>query len=80
MHCASCQSSDLERFSTEMMIHSSGEENIGDPGILAFQKVLVCLSCGFSEFTIPVNDLMLLASKSTRSVLKGRIENCAPIT
>jgi hypothetical protein len=45
-----------------MMIHFSGLRNIDKPGILAFPKVLVCLECGFSQFTISNTQLALLAS------------------
>jgi hypothetical protein len=45
-----------------MMIHFSGLGNIDNPGILAFPKVLVCLDCGFSQFTISNAELALLES------------------
>jgi len=45
-----------------MIIHFSGLRNIDNPGILAFPKVLVCLDCGFSQFTISNTELALLAS------------------
>jgi hypothetical protein len=45
-----------------MMIHFSGLRNIDNPGILAFPKILVCLDCGFSQFTISNAGLALLES------------------
>jgi hypothetical protein len=61
MFCRSCSSERVAEFGTEMLIHLSGTENLGMPGVLIFPKVLVCLDCGFSEFTIPESDLASLA-------------------
>jgi hypothetical protein len=33
------------------MIHFKGPELIGNPGVLAFPKILVCMDCGASRFT-----------------------------
>jgi hypothetical protein len=61
MYCAFCESSNQAEFNTEVMIHLSGLKSIDRPGVLVFPKVLVCLDCGFSRFTIPGTDLALLA-------------------
>jgi hypothetical protein len=47
-------------FTTEIMIHFSGLNNIDKPGVLLFPKALVCLDCGFSRFTILGTDVALL--------------------
>jgi len=67
MYCASCQSSNQAEFTTEMMIHVSGVKNIDKPGVLVFPKVLVCLDCGSSRFTIPGTDLALLAERNAKT-------------
>jgi hypothetical protein len=67
MHCALCESSNQAEFTTEMIIHFSGLKNIDKPGVLVFPKVLVCLDCGSSRFTIPGTDLALLAGRNTRT-------------
>jgi hypothetical protein len=44
-----------------MIIHFSGLKSIDTPGIWVFPKLLVCLNCGFSHFTIQESELALLA-------------------
>ena len=60
MFCA-CTSTNKEEFTAEMMIHFSGLKHLADSGVLVFPKLLVCLDCGFSRFTIPEQELALLA-------------------
>lgn len=61
MCCRSCSLGRVAEFATEMVIHLSGMENLEMPGVMVFPKVLVCLDCGFSEFTVPESDLASLA-------------------
>jgi hypothetical protein len=51
-----------EEFLIEMVVHPSGLKNVGNPGILVVQKVLVCPECGLSQFTVPKPDLALLTA------------------
>lgn len=51
-------------FSAEMLVHLGGLKNLNKSGVCVFPKVLVCLDCGFSQFTVPQADLALLASDS----------------
>jgi hypothetical protein len=51
-------------FSTEMLVHLGGLKNLDKSGVCVFPKVLVCLDCGFSQFTVPKAELALLASDS----------------
>ena len=60
MYCASCQSNNQTEFFAEMMIHFSGLKHIENRGVLAFQKVLVCLDCGFARFTASETELHAL--------------------
>ena len=64
MGCPSCQSGHMAEFTSEMMIHFSGIRNIDDPGVLAVPKVMVCLDCGFSQFTAPYIALRALRKGS----------------
>jgi hypothetical protein len=43
-----------------MIIHFTGLENVNEPGVLLFPKMLVCLDCGFSGYTVPTRELALL--------------------
>jgi hypothetical protein len=45
-----------------MIMHLSGLNNVGNPGVWLFPKLLVCLDCGFAQSTIPVSELELLAA------------------
>lgn len=60
MCCASCASSNRAEFIAEINIHFSGLKNIGEPSVLLFPKLLVCLDCGFSAFTTPKTGLAIL--------------------
>jgi hypothetical protein len=79
MHCTLCQSDNLAEFIAEMMIHFSGRTNIDHPGIPAFPKVLVCLNCGSSQFTVPATKLTLLANRTATNggqvAVGGRVES-----
>jgi hypothetical protein len=62
--CLSCKPENQAEFTSEINIHFCGLKNIDSPGVLFLPKVVVCLVCGFSWFTTPVTELMLLASGS----------------
>jgi hypothetical protein len=62
--CPQCVSRNQVEFSAEMMLHRGGLENINSSDVRLFPKVLVCLACGFSHFTVPKSEIMLLASDS----------------
>jgi hypothetical protein len=57
MTCLSCQSGQQAELSAEMLIHFPGLKNIDKPGVLLFSKVLVCLDCGSSRFTVSGTEL-----------------------
>ena len=61
MPCSSCLSSNQSEFPTEVNIHFRGLKSLNDSGVLAFPKILICLDCGASRFTIPENELARLA-------------------
>lgn len=64
MACRSCGSDRQTEFGIEMNIHIPGIKNLDGPPVLVFPKVLVCLSCGFAEFTIPENELWHLNKRA----------------
>ena len=52
----------------EINIHSPGRTNLDKAAVLIFPKLLVCLSCGFTEFAIPQTELRLLSKDAQRSI------------
>lgn len=67
MSCTSCASNNQAEFPTEMSIHL--RRNPGQPGTLVLQTVLICMECGFSQFTVPEIELReLVYRKSVEQV------------
>ena len=67
MSCPACASEKQVGFSAEMMLHFTGLKNLDEPGVWLFPKVLVCLDCGSSRFSVPEKVLALLASGAPKS-------------
>ena len=61
MSCLSCSSHNQAKFSVEMNFHFTGLKNIDKPSVWLFPEALVCLNCGFSQFSVPTIELALLA-------------------
>jgi hypothetical protein len=62
MTCERCSSDNQSKFTVEMNFHFPGWEGLTKPTVLAFPEVLVCLECGFAQFSIPEAELHRLAS------------------
>jgi len=67
MHCVKCGSDSLSEFSSEIAIHFSARENLDKPHVFVFPKVMVCLDCGFSEFSIAEPELRSLGDAIARN-------------
>ena len=67
MSCALCSSLNESEFTTEMMIHLSGPNHDGKPGVLVFATIWVCLDCGAARFNTPTKELRLLREDAARS-------------
>jgi hypothetical protein len=61
MACKRCDSGEQKTFNSEIAIHHAARIGLALPTVLVFPKLLVCLQCGFTEFTVPENELQLLA-------------------
>jgi hypothetical protein len=61
MYCLLCASANQAEFGTEILVHFRGLKNLNKPIVWLFPKLLVCLDCGFSRFTIPETELAFLA-------------------
>jgi hypothetical protein len=60
MACRSCESKNQTQFDSEINIHFPGLKNLDKSAVLIFRKLVVCLDCGFTQFTIPETELRLL--------------------
>ncbi len=60
MACRSCGSENQTEFGAETNIHFPGRKGLDRPAVLAFPMLVVCLDCGFTEFTIAETELRLL--------------------
>jgi hypothetical protein len=74
MSCVLCASGNQAELAAEVNIHFSGLKNLDKPGIFLFPKLLVCLGCGFSRFTIPASELALLARSTPTGEASTRWE------
>ena len=88
MSCLTCVSANEEEFGTEILVHFPGLKNLDKPPVWVFPKLLVCLDCGFSRFTIPERELEILGggppamksqsldgSNTSRSVAGAKFES-----
>jgi len=57
MFCLLCGSGNQTELSAETVIHFSGLKNLDKCGVWVFPKLLVCLDCGCSHFTVPERQL-----------------------
>jgi hypothetical protein len=48
-------------FTSEIDIHFPGLSNVKKSPVLVHPELLVCLNCGKAEFTVPKDELALLA-------------------
>jgi hypothetical protein len=76
MSCQVCGSGSQTEVHTEMVIHLSGLKNLDNPGVWVCSKVLVCLDCGSSHFTVPGRELASIA-KDTREDKFSALESSA---
>jgi hypothetical protein len=65
--CRSCGSNNQAKFGSEINIHFPHLKDLDKPAILVFPKTVVCLDCGFTEFTIPEAELRRLRERGTSS-------------
>jgi len=67
MSCPVCDSNKQVEFSVEMIVHHIGLKSLDNPGVLVFQKLSVCLDCGFARFIVPDAKLALLDATTVPS-------------
>jgi hypothetical protein len=57
MTCTSCQSLNVRVYPAELNIHHPGMEGLDKPTVWAFPYLLICVDCGFTNFTLPDDQL-----------------------
>ena len=60
MACKGCGSENQKVFGGEAAIHFPGLAGLDKPIVWTFPELLVCLQCGFAEFTVPERELSVL--------------------
>ncbi len=60
MSCKLCQSEQESNLTAEVAIHFPGLKGLNKPIVWVFPKLLVCMNCGFTEFTVPERELSVL--------------------
>ncbi len=60
MGCRKCSSEKQRTFNGELAIHFPGLEGLDKSTVCVFPKLAVCLTCGFTEFTVPERELRVL--------------------
>jgi hypothetical protein len=64
MTCKGCQSHNQSTFNGEIAIHFPGRNGLDKPIVWVFPRLVVCLHCGFTEFTVPERELQVLQTGS----------------
>jgi predicted nucleic-acid-binding Zn-ribbon protein len=64
--CPSCGSANLDKFESEISIHFPQLKDVAKPKVLVFAELLVCLSCGRTEFVVPETQLSLLVDRAVK--------------
>ena len=62
--CKGCHSDRQRMFNGELAIHFRGLEGLDKPIVWVFPKLVVCLHCGSTEFTVPERELQVLVQGS----------------
>lgn len=64
MPCKKCGSEHQVEYGSEINVHTPARNDLDKQALLLFPKLLVCLKCGFTEFTLSESELPLLTSRS----------------
>jgi hypothetical protein len=62
MSCKSCLSEHQRNLKGEVAIHFPGLKGLEKPIVWVFPELLVCLDCGFAEFSVPGRELRVLVN------------------
>jgi len=63
MPCKKCGSDQRSEFSSEINLHFTDSKDRDEQTVLLFPNLLVCLTCGFTEFFLSQNELPLVSKQ-----------------
>jgi hypothetical protein len=63
MPCEGCGSANGKEFGTEMNIHIPGRVSLGEPGILIFPRLCICLDCGLARCALREDELRTIGER-----------------
>ena len=66
MSCKKCGSEQQVEYSSEINIHFPAYSDLEKQAVLLFPNLLVCLKCGFTEFTLSQSELPLLSKREVQ--------------
>jgi hypothetical protein len=61
-----CHPANSREYAAEINIHFPGMEGLNIASVMVFPQLLVCLSCGLAQFTIPGSERESLAERDYR--------------
>jgi hypothetical protein len=61
MSCQICGSGNEAELTAEMLVHFPALKSLDKPAVWLFPKLMVCLDCGCSRFTVPERELASIA-------------------
>jgi hypothetical protein len=61
MSCRRCAYDPTGTFVSEIAIHFPGLNGLNKPVVWVFPVIAVCFRCGFSEFSVPEEELSVLS-------------------
>ena len=73
MTCNACQSEKQRFFNSEIAIHLPGLDGLDKPLVFVFPKLVVCLDCARTEFTVTERELQVLRQGSP---VEGAVVSC----
>jgi hypothetical protein len=57
VHCAVCNSANVDRLQAEIAARFSGWKNLDKPAVYLCLEILACLDCSVTQFVIPKKEL-----------------------
>jgi hypothetical protein len=67
-----CDSDNQREFGSEIVIRYPRLKGLEKPIVMVFQKLSVCLHCGFTELTVPRSELRLFEPDAPATIPAGR--------